>query len=75
MEHERSPTSNGLSNEEEIMNVFNKDASASGLRVPDIRAALPHLSVDVIRMTIEDLADEGHLYTTVASDIWKSIDD
>jgi replication factor A2 len=69
-----APANKGQSAEEAIMNVFNKDTTASGLKVPDVRAALPHLSVDVIRQTIEDLNDEGHLYSTIASDIWKSVE-
>lgn len=57
----------------QVMDVFNKDSnSETGTSIGVVCERLPHLNREEIQKAIEYLSDEGHLYSTIDEEHYKS---
>ncbi|XP_006902826.1 PREDICTED: replication protein A 32 kDa subunit-like [Elephantulus edwardii] len=55
-----------------ILNQYNSHPSA--MRTPDFEARLKHMIVTVIKQAVDFLSNEGHIFSTVDDDHFKSTD-
>jgi len=60
--------------QKQVMGVFSNDRSDTGVHIDNVCQHLPHIPRPEIMKAIEFMSDEGHLYSTVDENHFKSTD-
>lgn len=68
-------TNNGLSaNQNQVLSLIRSCPDAQGISIQDLKQRLSGISLTVIKQAVEFLSNEGHIFSTIDEDHYKSTD-